>query len=341
MSPDKTGKIGVGVVGYGQIGEHYHAALSASVEGFFLAGVCDAVEARLDAARERFGCTTYQSLDDLLADDEVSLVAIGTPPNMHCDQVLAAIQAGKHVLCDKPFAMTYEEAKKMVNAAREAGVLITANQNRRFDSDYLTVKKAVEDGLLGEVYDRGSRWSHFTEIWTSYGVKEFNSTWRIQRAFGGGMVYDYCSHLGDQMLRMVTSPLVSVYADLQSRIWSNEVDDHFHAELRFADKTTATVEATNNWRTPMPRWFVTGTKGTLVSQPVGGCDVHVFTDEGEQVVEPVTAPATVIYDNLADVLLRGAEPLVKPEHALDAMRLISMIFDSAETGEVVHAQDYP
>jgi predicted dehydrogenase len=333
-------KIGVGVVGYGRIGEDYHAALAASIDGFFLAAVCDAMEGRLEAARKRFGCRTYQSYEDLLADEDVSLVAIGTPPNLHCEEALAAAQASKHILCDKPFAMTYEEAKSMVRAARDAGVLITSNQNRRFDSDYLTVARAIADGLLGEVYDRESRWSHFTEGWTSYGVPEFNSTWRIQRAFGGGMVYDYASHLGDQMLRMVSSPLVSVYADLQSRIWSAEVDDHFRAELRFADKTTAILEATNNVRTALPRWFVIGTKGTLLSQPTGGCDVHVFTDEGEQVLEPVTAPPTIIYDNLADVLLRGADPLVKPEHALDAMRLISMIFNSAETGEVVYAQDF-
>lgn len=333
------GKLGVGVVGYGKVGEGYHAANATSAEGCTLAAVCDAAEGRREAARACYNCTTYADFDEMLADDAIDVVAIGTPPSMHCDQAIAAAQAGKHVLVDKPFAMDYDEAKRMVAAAKAAGVLMTGNQNRRWDADYLTIKKAIADGLLGEVYDRESRWSHYTESWATYGVPEFDSRWRVKRAFGGGMVYDYASHLGDQMLRMVESPLESVYADLQSRIWSDEVDDHFRAELRFADKTTAIVEATNNARQPLPRWFVIGTAGNLVSQPTGGCDVHVYTDAGETVLAPVASPEKVIYRNLADVLLRGAEPVVTPEHLLATMRLISMIFRSAETGEVVHVSE--
>jgi scyllo-inositol 2-dehydrogenase (NADP+) len=331
--------IGVGVVGYGRVGEGYHAPMAATVEDFELVAVCDAVEARLAAAKERYGCAIYRDYEAMLADERVKLVAIATPPNMHCDQAIAAAQAGKHILVDKPFCMDYEEAKRMVRAATEAGVVITANQNRRWDADYLTVKKAIEDGLLGQVYDRESRWMHFTANWASYGVPEFDCRWRVKRQYGGGMVYDYASHLGDQMLRMVPSPLSSVYADLQSRIWSDEVDDHFRAELRFADRTTALLEASNNARRTLPRWYVVGDKGTLVSEPTGGCDVRIYTDEGETALEPVKPPANVIYTNIADVLLRGGELAVKPQHVLETMRLISMIFRSAQEGEVIYVAD--
>ncbi|MBC7288960.1 MAG: Gfo/Idh/MocA family oxidoreductase, partial [Armatimonadetes bacterium] len=299
----------------------------------------DPSEARREVARSKHGCRVYADIEELLADDEVELVVIATPPNMHCEQAIAAAEAGKHVLVDKPFSMNFDEAKQMVMAAQQAGVIITGNQNRRWDSDYLTVKKAIADGLLGTVYDRESRWSHCTATWATYGVAEFNPSWRVQRRFGGGMVYDYASHLGDQMLRMVDAPLESVYADLQSRIWSSEVDDHFRAQLRFADGSAAIIEATNNVRHPLPRWFVIGTEGTLVSYPVGGCDVHVYRDDGESVVEPVQAPRGIIYRNIADVLRRGGELLVKPEHLVETMRLISMIFRSAESGEVVHTRD--
>ncbi|MCX7598558.1 MAG: Gfo/Idh/MocA family oxidoreductase [Armatimonadetes bacterium] len=334
-----TDKIGVGVLGYGKVGEGYHAPMAATVEGFELVAVCDPAEARLTAAQKQYGCAVYRDYEAMLADERVGLVAIGTPPNMHCDQAIAAAQAGKHILVDKPFSMNYDEAKRMVAAATEAGVIITANQNRRWDADYLTVKKVIEEGLLGNVYDRESRWMHFTENWATYGVPEFDSRWRVKRQYGGGMVYDYASHLGDQMLRLVSSPLQSVYADLQSRIWSDEVDDHFRAELRFADKTTAILEASNNARQTLPRWYVVGDRGTLVSQPTGGCDVHVYTDEGESVLEPVQPPANVIYTNIADVLLRGGELAVKPQHILETMRLISMIFRSAQEGEVIYVAD--
>jgi predicted dehydrogenase len=331
--------IGVGVLGYGKVGEGYHAAMAASVPGFRLAAVCDAAEGRLAAARATHGCATYAGYEAMLADENVQLVAIGTPPSMHRDQAIAAAQAGRHVLVDKPFAMNYDEAKRMVAAAEAAGVVITGNQNRRWDADYLTVKNAIADGLLGEVYDRESRWTHHTVDWATYGVPEFDSRWRVKRAFGGGMVYDYASHLGDQILRMVESPLASVYADLQSRIWSDEVDDHFRAELRFADKTTAIVEASNNARRALPRWFVVGTKGNLISQPTGGCDVHLFTEAGETVLDPVRGPENVIYGNIADVLLRRGELVVTPQHLLATMRLISMIFRSAQEGEVIHVSD--
>lgn len=331
--------IGVGIVGYGRVGEGYHAAMAEALDDFYVAAVCDPAEGRRKLAEEKHGCTAYADYEDFLADENVAVVAICTPPNMHHEQAIAAARSGKHVIVDKPFSMNYDEAKQMVAAADEAGVVITGNQNRRWDSDYLTVKKAIDDGLLGDAYDRESRWSHFTENWAGYGVPEFNPRWRVQRAYGGGMVYDYASHLGDQMLRMVTSPLASVYADLQSRVWSDEVDDHFRAELRFEDGTTAIIEATNNARHALPRWFVIGTKGTLVSQPVGGCDVHVFTDDGEHVLEPVTAPRSIIYDNLARVLAGEEELLVKPQHLLETMRLISMIFRSAETGQVVTVDD--
>lgn len=332
-------RIGVGIVGYGRVGEGYHAAMAEAGEAFRVAAVCDPAEGRRAVAEAKHGCRTYADFTKMLEDDDVQLVAICTPPNMHCDQTIAAAQAGKAIIVDKPFAMDYEQAKRMVAAAGEAGVLVTGNQNRRWDADYLTVKQAIADGLLGDVYDRESRWSHFTASWAGYGVPEFNPQWRVQRAYGGGMVYDYASHLGDQMLRMVQSPLASVYADLQSRIWSDEVDDHFRAELRFADSTTAIIEATNNVRTNLPRWFVIGTVGTLVSQPTGGCDVHLFTDEGERVLEPVSAPRDIIYANIAEVMRGQAEPLVTPEHLLSTMRLISMIFRSAETGDVVRVED--
>ncbi len=332
--------VGVGVVGYGRVGEGQHAEFASKLDDMKLVAVCDPAEGRRQAAQQKHGCRTYADLDEFLSDPELDLVAICTPPSMHCEQAIAAAQAGKHCIVDKPFALSYEQAKQMIAAARESGVVITGFQNRRWDSDYLTVKKAIDDGLLGDVYHRESRWSHFTANWACYGVEEFNPTWRVQRKFGGGMVYDYASHLGDQMLRMVSAPLESVWADLQSRIWSNEVDDHFRAELRFADGTTALLEATNNVRHSLPRWFVIGTEGTLVSQPVGGCEVRVFTDSGEQLLEPVSAPRTIIYENVRDVILgRQSELLVKPEHLLETMRLISMIFRSAETGEVVHAAD--
>lgn len=327
--------VGVGVIGYGKVGASFHARYAYELPGLRLQAVCDTAEGRREAAAAEYGCATYAKVADLLADERVHLVAVCTPPNSHCDLALAAAEAGKHIMVEKPFSMTYTEARKMAKAAEKAGVFLTANQNRRFDPDYLTIKKAVEAGRLGDVYCFESRWSHFSPAWASWGVEEFMPDWRVKAKFGGGMVYDYASHLGDQILRMIDAPLVSVFADLQSRIWSKEVDDHFRAFLRFANGQTALIEATNNVRTFLPRWFVIGTKATLISQPTGGCDVRLTSDRGETTLKPVNFDRKRVYANVRDVIRDGAEPLIATRHALDVMQLISAIFESANTGEVV------
>lgn len=334
--PGKRRKpVGVGVIGYGKVGASFHARYAHALPGLRLAAVCDTSEGRRRVAADEYECATYAKVDDLLSDDKVDLVAVCTPPNSHCALAIAAAEAGKHAMVEKPFAMNYGEARRMAEAAARAGVFLTANQNRRLDADYLTVRKAVQAGKLGEVYCFESRWSHFSPAWASWGVEEFMPDWRVKAKFGGGMVYDYASHLGDQVLRMVDAPLVSVFADLQSRIWSKEVDDHFRAFLRFANGQTAVVEATNNVRSALPRWFVIGDKATLISQPTGGCDVHLFTDRGEKVLKPVNVDRKKVYENVRDVIRDGAEPMIATEHALEVMQLISAIFESANTGEVV------
>lgn len=334
--PKKRRKpVGVGVIGYGKVGASFHARYAHELRGLRLQAVCDTSEGRREAAADQYGCATYGKVDELLADEKVGLVAVCTPPNSHCDLTIAAAEAGKHIIVEKPLAMNYGEAQEMARAARKAGIFLTANQNRRLDADYLTVKKAVQSGKLGEVYCFESRWSHFSPAWASWGVEEFMPDWRVKARFGGGMVYDYASHLGDQILRMIDAPLVSVFADLQSRIWSKEVDDHFRAFLRFANGQTALIEATNNVRTGLPRWFVIGDKATLVSQPTGGCDVRLHTDRGERTLKPVNVDRKRIYENVRDVIRDGAEPMITTQHALDVMQLISAIFESANTGEVV------
>jgi scyllo-inositol 2-dehydrogenase (NADP+) len=341
MSRKRRKPVGVGVIGYGKVGAGFHASYAHELSGLRLQAVCDTTEARREAAAQAYGCATYGRVEDLLADEEVHLVAIATPPNSHCDLAIAAAEAGKHIIVEKPFAMSYGEARKMARAAEESGVFLTANQNRRLDADYLTVRKAVEAGKLGEVYCFESRWSHFSPAWASWGVEEFMPDWRVKARYGGGMVYDYASHLGDQILRMVEAPLVSVFADLQSRIWSKEVDDHFRAFLRFANGQTALIEATNNVRTCLPRWFVIGDRATLISQPTGGCEVRLVTDRGAKELKPVNVDRKMIYENIRDVIRDGAEPIITTQHALEVMQLISAIFESANTGEVVRPKQPP
>ena len=327
--------IGVGIIGFGKVSEGQHCKYASEMPEFRLAGVADRSEGRRAAAKDKFGVEVHEDAADLLRCDDVELVVVATPPVSHCEITLDAIEAGKHVMVEKPFAMTGAEARQMVDAAARRGVVITSNQNRRWDHDYLTVKKAIQEGVLGEVYSIEARWMHFGEVWATYGVEEFNPSWRVQRAWGGGMVYDYACHLGDQLLRMVDSPVQTVFADCQGRIWSKEVDDHFRCFVRFANGTTAWLEATNNARVCLPRWYVLGDKATLIAQKVMSKDITIVAEEGERVLDVVSEPAGVIYRNLAGVLRGGEELAVTPEHVLQTMQLVDAIFESSAKGESV------
>jgi len=321
----------------GKVSESQHCKrIQKFSDKFELAAVCDQSQERLAVARDTYGAkAAYEKYDDMLADPNVEFVIVATPPNLHREMTLAAVRAGKHALVEKPFAMNLAEAKEIVDAAEQAGVVVAGHQNRRFDADYLAVKRVVQSGVLGNIYACESRWMGWSPGWAEWGVKEFNPRWRVQKQHGGGMVYDYASHLGDQILRMIEKPIATVYGDLQSRVWSDEVDDHFKALIRYEDGTTATIEASSNARLSLPRWYIIGDKGTLLKQTQGRDPVVVATDDGETQHEVGSPQWDALFLNMYDAIREGAEPLVTPDHLLETMALIDAIFASAERGQVV------
>jgi predicted dehydrogenase len=178
-------------------------------------------------------------------------------------------------------------------------------------------------------------WSQYGEGWASWGIEGFNPTWRVQRAFGGGMVYDYAPHCGDQLLRLIDRPLKQVYADARSITFSEEVDDHFTCAMRFEGGVTAYLEASNLERLPSPHWYVVGTKGCISADRVGG-PIKILTD-GMDAPETVEAAndAVELRDNLIACCRGQAEPVVTPEHLRASMGLIDAIFESARTGRLI------
>jgi predicted dehydrogenase len=262
----------------------------------------------------------------------VELVIVCTPPNTHCELAVKAAEADKHVMVEKPFAMNQEEAHRMVETAARRGRTMTAHQNRRFDGDFLAVRKILETGLLGTVYSIESRKMGYMEGWATWGTPEFLPEWRVQRKYGGGLVYDWGSHLGDQLLQIAPAPVESVYADTQSRVWSKEVDDHFKALIRFTDTSVATLEVSANAQLGLPRWLVCGDKGTLVSQDG---KFLLKTREAEYEFPYQPSDRERIHRNLREAIHSGAELLVKPQEILQTVRLLDSIFDSAKIGEVI------
>jgi predicted dehydrogenase len=329
----------IGIVGDGKVGAGGHRHWIGGRKDARLVAVCDATPVRREAARaENPDARIYERHGDFLADEAVDLVIVTTPPSSHCELAVQAAEAGKHLFVDKPFAMTREEAERMLAAAKKAGKVIHCHQSRRYDGEYRAIREAVAAGRIGEVTHARRVWSQYGMGWATWGIEGFNPSWRVQRAYGGGMVYDYAPHLGDQVLYLMDRPLTTVFADARGIKFSEEVDDHFSCLLRFEGGETAYIEASNLMSLPAPHWYVIGTRGCITAEKVGG-PIQLLAEGKEQ---PETLPPVdaiqELYDNLLAACRGEASPNVTPKQLRASMGLIDAIFASAKSGQAVAPQ---
>jgi predicted dehydrogenase len=190
---------------------------------------------------------------DLLADDDVDLVVVSTPPNTHADQVLRALEAGKHVVVEKPFCLTVDEADRQIAAARDAGLLLAVYQNRRWDRDYLALKAAVRAGRLGEVF-------HLETFVGGYDHP--CNFWHSDAAISGGAIYDWGSHYLDWVLDLLPQPSSGSRPPAHKRVWHDVTNaDHTRVLLHFADGVEAEFTHSDLAAARKPKFYVLGTRG--------------------------------------------------------------------------------
>lgn len=240
-----------GIIGFGYMG-HFHLRKSREI-GVEVVAAYNTPSSRLEEARAE-ALTVYDTLDAFLADERFSLVYICTPNNVHAELSIACLEAGKHVMCEKPVTMNSEELEACIAAAERNHRVFTTHQNRRWDTDYLCVKAAADSGEIGRITTIVSR---------VYGQRGVCFGWRADPVKGGGMLYDWGIHLIDQALCMFRGHrVVSVYARLLS-ILTPAVDDSFELQLRFDNETCAVIQVGTFSLQSLPRWFVYGDRGTL------------------------------------------------------------------------------
>lgn len=171
--------IKLGIIGFGGMGKwHAQNAPRAGVE---IAAVCDIAEEKQKEAIE-MGYRLYTNADELLADPEVNTVILTVPNYLHKEMCIKAAKAGKNVITEKPAAMSVQELDEMEAACKEAGVFFTSHQNRRWDKDMLTVKKAYDEGLLGNIFTIESK---------LHSGNGYMHEWHLYKKYGGGMIYDW------------------------------------------------------------------------------------------------------------------------------------------------------
>lgn len=240
------------VIGYGgQGGWHTRQILASDVAA--LIGIYDINPVKA-ALAEQNGIHAYASLDELLSDKEVETVVVATPNDSHKEIVIKALEAGKHVICEKPVEMCVEAFDEMTAAAKKSGKLFSVHQNRRWDVDYLAMKKLAETGEIGELIRIESR---------IHGSRGIPSDWRCHKQYGGGMLLDWGVHLIDQLLQIIKSEITGVYCEFL-HITTDEVDDGLRLSLYFADGKTGYVEVGTYNFIAMPRFYMQCTNGSAL-----------------------------------------------------------------------------
>jgi predicted dehydrogenase len=334
----------IGLAGYGLGGRYFHAPLIASAADCEFLGVVTTSSERRRQVAEDLGLPAFASLEDL-ASTGAEAVAISTPAATHVTLTQQALRLGLAVVCDKPFAPDAEAARATVQLAEQLEVPLTVYQNRRWDSDFLTVRELLSQGALGTLTTFESRFERF----------------RPQSGpspAGGGTLLDFGSHLADQALVLV-GPVTSVYAEMHYRADPDGLDDDMFIALTHESGVRSHLWGSGRQGSPGPRFRVAGTKGTYVIQDVDGQEAQLRSgaspaSAGDQWgVEPpecwghlqrgdVTEPApsargawNLFYPAFA-AAVRGEQPVpVDPWDAVATAAVLDAARASARTAQVV------
>ncbi len=289
----KNGDFQVGIVGLGGMGgwhcdlitnklnHKYMSGENKGIDGIDVAGIFD-IDAKKGENAIAHGINSYASLDDLLADEAIDIVLCATPNDDHKEIVIKALRAGKNVVCEKPATISLNDLQEMIDVANECGKLFTVHQNRRWDADFLTIKKLYDEKTLGEVFEIQSR---------VQGCRGIPGDWRGKKEKGGGMLFDWGIHIIDQITMLVPEKITSVYATLQ-HITNLQVDDGFRMILTFESGMRALLEVTTSSFLSHARWHVLGVNGSAEIRDFNSeCEIVRVTDTTKNDAIPIVTSA--------------------------------------------------
>jgi len=336
------------VVGYGFAGKCFHSYLVGLAPNLDLHGIASRdPETRKRAESER-GCRTYESLEQVLDDPTVDLVVLATPNYVHADQAVQALEAGKHVVSDKVMALNLADCDHMIAAAERSGKMLTVFQNRRWDGDYLTLRQAMDDGLMGDL-----RWAEMA--WQGFGAW---GGWRGQKDKGGGKLYDLGAHLIDQLVMLFPQRIESVYAKLHYDLPATDTESQALVVVNFAGGATGICDTSSLAAISKPRFHAFGTGGTFMKHGLDPQEKAMIAADIDSAVEdpahyatwsngketrtltPVPGRWRNFYENVGDAIVGRAEPAVTLPSVRRAIGVIDAAFRSADTGQVIPV-DFP
>jgi predicted dehydrogenase len=342
----------VGLLGYGLAGRVFHAPLIAATDGLQLAAVVTTDPDRRAQVLQTYpGTQLFDRSEDLVDSGDIDLVVVATPNRSHVPMARLAIEAGLPVVVDKPLAATSAEGRDVVEEARRRDVPLTVFQNRRWDGDFLTVRRLIDEGVLGTVLRFESRFDRWRP--------EIRQRWRERAApeDAGGLLFDLGAHLVDQAVQLF-GPVESVYAEIDLRRAGTEVDDDDFVALRHANGTRSHL-----WMSVLaaqlgPRMRVLGDKAAYTKYGLDGQEAALGAgqrpgDPGwgedpperwgrvgaeDDLRELPTEPGRYqsFYAGIEAALRTGAPLPVDPADSVAVLELLEAARRSAARREIVH-----
>ncbi|GHF94068.1 oxidoreductase [Deinococcus piscis] len=334
VSPVRTA-----LLGYGSASQVFHVPLLRALPEVQLVAVASRNPGAAAALPE---AQIFNTSEDLLAESDAELVVVATPNRTHVDLARAALEAGRHVLVEKPFTLTVAEAQALVTLAQERGLVLSVFHNRRWDGDFLTLRQVLESGELGRVTALHSHFDRFRP--------EVRDRWRESAEPGAGIWYDLGPHLIDQALTLFGLPQ-RVRADLARVRPGAQSDDRAEVTLDYSDATgerRVTLHASMLTAWTAPRFAVHGTAGSFVIEgldpqeealkagetpgaPGWGHSAgrtsaaagRLITAQGEREIPRLPGDYPALYRALAASIREGSPPPVTVQQALDTVRVLA------------------
>ena len=343
VQPVRVGIIGVGVMG------REHAAVVSANSNLKLAAVADSFSKNAKAAAGDFGCLSFDSADELINSGTVDAVVIATPHWQHGELAIAALQAGLHVICEKPLTVTVEEADDVLRVAAQSRGLFAVVHQKRFEPAYMYAKRLLDSGALGEVY----RCSMIESAWRSeayYRSSPWRGTWKGE---GGGVLLNQAPHILDRYAWLCGMP-ETVTARCDTSLHQIEVEDTASAIFRHANGAhgfihISTVEAPAVARTVIccdrgritienGKLFVTKLRSSIRERTVNDTQLmgELESETREIHLPPPENALAVFYADFASAVAGDAELTCRGEEGRDVVELANAMVLSSIRGEVVN-----
>jgi predicted dehydrogenase len=316
--------------------------------GLELLAACDLNPQRLVQVRRDFpNIRIWESADALAADPEIGLVIISTPPNSHAILAIEMMAAGKHVVCEKPLAMFQKETAAMIEMADKQRVHLSCHQNRRWDVDYLAIKQALLEGMIGDLF--------YLETFVG-GFNHPCGYWHSHTDISGGLSYDWGAHYLDWIVSLIPQRIQTITCTRQKRVWHDVTNaDQERIQIRFSGGQEAEYIHSDIAAVRKPKWYLLGTSGAIIGHwkdvvqyeidPIvyfeqheipatempADLTLHCRHRSGQIVTQKLAVPERkhyLFHQNIADHLLTG-EPIVAPLE--DSVRVVAILEAAARS----------